>query len=176
MAHGVGRLPGPLECELELHGEVGDAAVVCANGACTCALSALSIRPPHTALGCPRARVFPSRRRYTFEDLAAVVEYARQRGVRVVPEFDTPGHAGSICTGYPDACPSPTCTMPVNPASNTTLPLINAVLAEISALTPDTYFHLGGDEVDTRCVCVLAVPSSSFGLPVLPPRRLSCAC
>jgi hexosaminidase len=89
--------------------------------------------------------------RYTFEDVAAVVEYARARGVRIVPEFDTPGHAGSMCTGYPDICPSPTCTMPLNPASPNTLPTIQAVLSEIAALTPDTYFHLGGDEVDTSC-------------------------
>jgi len=89
--------------------------------------------------------------RYTFEDVAAVVEYARQRGVRVVPEFDTPGHAGSVCVGYPDICPSPTCTMPLNPASANTLPTVQAVLQEIAALTFDNYFHLGGDEVDTSC-------------------------
>ncbi len=89
--------------------------------------------------------------RYTFEDVAAVIEYSRQRGVRVVMEFDTPGHAGSLCIGYPEVCPSPTCTMPLNPASPDTLPLINAVLKELVALAPDTYFHLGGDEVNTDC-------------------------
>jgi hexosaminidase len=89
--------------------------------------------------------------RYTFEDVAAVVEYARQRGVRVVPEVDTPGHAGSVCIGYPEICPSPTCTMPLNPASPDTLPVVNAILKELAALTPDNYFHLGGDEVNTDC-------------------------
>jgi len=89
--------------------------------------------------------------RYTFEDVAAVVEYARQRGIRVVPEFDTPGHAGSVCVGYPEICPSPTCTMPLNPASPMTLQVVNAVLKEMASLTTDTYFHLGGDEVDTSC-------------------------
>lgn len=89
--------------------------------------------------------------RYTFEDVSSVVEYGRQRGVRVVMEFDTPGHAGSLCIGYPEVCPSPTCTMPLNPASPDTLTLINAVLKELVALAPDTYFHLGGDEVNTDC-------------------------
>lgn len=99
------------------------------------------------------------RERYTFGDVAAVVEYARQRGVRVVPEFDTPGHATSMCHGYPDLCPlncgaggnNPLTPVPDANGNNVTLTAIQAVLAEIAAITPDEFFHLGGDEVDETC-------------------------
>jgi hexosaminidase len=53
-----------------------------------------------------------------------VIEYARERGVRVMVEFDMPGHAGSWCKGYPEVCPSASCTQPLNPASNQTWALI----------------------------------------------------
>jgi len=38
--------------------------------------------------------------RFTQADVKAVVEYARMRAVRVMIEFDMPGHAASWCTGY----------------------------------------------------------------------------
>ena len=57
-------------------------------------------------------------------DIADVIEYARERGVRVMVEFDMPGHAGSWCKGYPEVCPSASCTQPLNPASNQTWALI----------------------------------------------------
>lgn len=90
--------------------------------------------------------------RYTQEDVAYVVEYARQRGIRVVVEFDMPGHAAAWCVGYPDICPSPTCTEPLNSASNATWTLIEGLIDELSAgLFPDNFIHLGGDEVNTDC-------------------------
>jgi len=98
--------------------------------------------------------------RYSQEDIKEVVEYARLRGVKVMIEFDMPGHAASWCAGYPDICPSATCKQPLNPASNATFPLITSLLAECTAgtstddakaLFPYGLLHLGGDEVNYSC-------------------------
>ncbi|GMH55875.1 hypothetical protein TrST_g2448 [Triparma strigata] len=95
--------------------------------------------------------------RYSPNDVAELVEYARQRGVRVMVEIDTPGHAGSWCEGYPEICPSKTCTEPLNPSTNATFDLIEGLFKDLtggqakSGLFPETLMHLGGDEVNTDC-------------------------
>lgn len=101
---------------------------------------------------------FSPQERYLQADIADMVEYARARGVRVMIEFDMPGHAGSWCKGYPEVCPSSSCTQPLNVASNATWDLITDLLSEVTTgvkgsapLMKDNYVHLGGDEVDTSC-------------------------
>jgi len=89
--------------------------------------------------------------RYTQADVAAIVDYARLRGVRVIVEFDMPGHGTSWCTGEPAMCPSASCQTPLNVASNYTFSVIDDLLGEAAALFPDTFMHLGGDEVNTDC-------------------------
>lgn len=104
--------------------------------------------------------------RYTQADLAALVEYARIRGVRVMAEFDVPGHSKSWCEGYPEVCTACTArkgsTLPLNPARNATFDLLEAVLGEVTGgaasttgnprgLFPGNMIHLGGDEVDADC-------------------------
>ena len=85
--------------------------------------------------------------------MALLVEYGRQRSVKVMIEFDMPGHAGSWCVGYPEICPSPKCKEPLNPASNATFTLIESLLGECTGyksgqgLFPYNMLHLGGDEV-----------------------------
>eukprot|EP00494_Astrolonche_serrata_P032000 UN32269 len=94
---------------------------------------------------------FSKYERYTQKDIAKIVEYARQRGVRVIPEFDVPGHAASWCTGYPEICPDFQCLTPLNVANNKTFDVIQSMLDEAQDLFPDNFVHLGGDEVNTAC-------------------------
>ena len=100
--------------------------------------------------------------RYTHSDVRDIVEYARLRGVRVMPEFDMPGHAQSWCVGYPELCPSSTCLTPLDVSRNSTFDLVEGLLGECtgktasakgapSGLFPDHFLHLGGDEVSTDC-------------------------
>jgi len=95
--------------------------------------------------------------RYSMDDVANVVEYARQRGVRTMIEFDVPGHMQYWCVGYPEICPSPTCQMPIDPSTNRTFDVLSSLFNELtggmarSGLLPEDLFHLGGDEVDMSC-------------------------
>ena len=95
--------------------------------------------------------------RYTIADLEEIVEYARMRGIRVVPEMDVPGHEASWCPGYPEVCPREDCHEPLDPTSELTWKLIHGVLDEWSGkeqgkgIFPDNYYHMGGDEVNTDC-------------------------
>jgi hexosaminidase len=95
--------------------------------------------------------------KYEQEDINEIVEYARLRGIRVMIEFDVPGHAGAWCKGYPNICPSTTCLEPLNPATEDTFNLITGMFSEVTGkvrgggLFPDDFLHLGGDEVDPKC-------------------------
>lgn len=95
---------------------------------------------------------------YSPSDVASVIAYARDRGIRTVPEFDTPGHSTSWGIGEPGlttACYNPNGTAagtgPVDPTRNETYVFMRALFAEIASVFPDDYVHIGGDEVDFTC-------------------------
>jgi hexosaminidase len=97
-------------------------------------------------------------RYYTQDDIREIVQYATDRGIRVVPEFDMPGHTTSWFVGYPELASKPGPyqvehgTGVFNPALNPTLEstyeFLDAFLGEMSTLFPDEYMHIGGDESD----------------------------
>jgi hexosaminidase len=95
---------------------------------------------------------------YTQAQIRQVVDYARDRGIRVIPEFDIPGHTTSWLAGMPElgSAPGPYEIQrrwgifePVlDPTREETYRVLEAFLGEMAGLFPDRYFHIGGDEVE----------------------------
>jgi hexosaminidase len=95
---------------------------------------------------------------YTQEQMREVVAYARARGIRVVPEFDIPGHSVSWMVGYPQLGSSKgPFHLPdvagihdeaLDPTREATYVFLNRFIGEMTKIFPDAYFHIGGDEVN----------------------------
>ncbi|KAJ2453490.1 Glucosamine-6-phosphate isomerase (Glucosamine-6-phosphate deaminase) (GNPDA) (GlcN6P deaminase) [Coemansia sp. RSA 2424] len=100
---------------------------------------------------------------YSYEDVHDIVEYARVRGIRVIPEFDMPGHTYIVGLSKPEimSClkkqpnwdhfaaepPSGQLNIAKPAAADFAADIVN----EYAKLFPDNVFHLGGDEVNLNC-------------------------
>jgi hexosaminidase len=95
---------------------------------------------------------------YTQEQVKDLIAYAADRGIRVVPEFDMPGHTTSWFVGHPELA---TETRPyaierkwgvmepaMDPTREEVYRLLDAFLGEMAVLFPDPVLHIGGDEVE----------------------------
>ncbi len=97
---------------------------------------------------------------YTQDQMREVVAYARARGIRVVPEFDMPGHSSSWILAYPDLGSGESITaLPkvfgipaaeLDPSRESTYKFIDTFIGEMSTIFPDAYFHIGGDETEGK--------------------------
>lgn len=93
---------------------------------------------------------------YTQNQIKDIVDYAGQRGIRVLPEFDVPGHATAILTAYPEiGSKDTTYTIErfagifhptLDPTNEKTYEILDDLFGEMSLLFPYKYFHIGGDE------------------------------
>ena len=93
---------------------------------------------------------------YTQEDARDLVRYAMDRGIRVVPEFEMPGHSAAWLVAYPELNSG---TQPegirrefgisdiaLDPTRDETYQFIGKFLREMTTVFPDQYIHVGGDE------------------------------
>ena len=87
---------------------------------------------------------------YTQEEVREVIAYARDRGIRVMPEFDMPCHTASWFHAYPELGSGkiPGESSAMDPIKESTYKFLSGFIEEMSALFPDAYFHTGGDECD----------------------------
>ena len=107
---------------------------------------------------------------YKADDIRKIINYAKQRGITVIPEIDVPGHTtafgsdpalnhiatwlnkvypwdmpdnGTITGGPPSAV--------LNPALNQTYDFLAKISGDIFDLFKDSdFYHFGGDEVNTK--------------------------
>jgi hexosaminidase len=93
---------------------------------------------------------------YTQEQVREIIAYARDRGIRVMPEFDMPGHATSWLVGHPElgSAPGPYTIErkagifepALDPTREELYKFLEGFFTEMAQLFPDEYIHIGGDE------------------------------
>jgi hexosaminidase len=97
---------------------------------------------------------------YSQEEIRSLIAYAGERGIRVVPEFDMPGHTTAWFVGHPELASAPgpytierkwgIFDPAMNPAEERTYKFLNTFIGEMAKLFPDEFFHVGGDEVNGK--------------------------
>jgi hexosaminidase len=95
---------------------------------------------------------------FTQDQMRDIIAYAAARGIRVVPEFDLPGHTTSWVVSHSELASQPgpyqierhwgVFDPVLDPTNEKTYALLDDFFGEMAALFPDAYIHIGGDEND----------------------------
>lgn len=89
---------------------------------------------------------------YTQDEARAIVSYAKERGITVIPEIEMPGHSEEVLAVYPQLG----CTgLPYKNSeyclgNDSTFSFLENVLTEVMDIFPSAYIHIGGDEADKK--------------------------
>src|SRR5436853_795618 len=97
---------------------------------------------------------------YTQDEVRDLIAYARDRGIRVLPEFDMPGHSTAWFVGYPELASGPgpyeierrwgIFDPAIDPTQEASYEFLDELIEEMAERFPDRYFHIGGDEVNGK--------------------------
>jgi hexosaminidase len=97
---------------------------------------------------------------YTQDEIRDLIAYARDRGIRVMPEFDMPGHSTAWFVGHPELASGKgpyeierrwgIFDPAMDPTSEKVYKFLDDFIGEMARIFPDHYFHIGGDEVNGK--------------------------
>jgi len=97
---------------------------------------------------------------YTQDEIRDLIGYARDRGIRVVPEFDMPGHSTAWFVGHPELASGKgpyeierrwgVFDPAMDPTNERVYKFLDDLIGEMAKIFPDHYFHIGGDEVNGK--------------------------
>jgi hexosaminidase len=97
---------------------------------------------------------------YTQDEIRDLIAYARDRGIRVVPEFDMPGHSTAWFVGHPELASGKgpyeierrwgIFNPAMDPTNERVYRFLDEFIGEMARIFPDHYFHIGGDEVNGK--------------------------
>ena len=97
---------------------------------------------------------------YTQDEIRELIAYARDRGIRVVPEFDMPGHSTAWFVGHPELASGKgpyeierrwgIFDPAMDPTNEKVYKFLDDFIGEMARIFPDHYFHIGGDEVNGK--------------------------
>jgi len=105
---------------------------------------------------------------YYPKDIREIVEYANQRGIRVIPELDAPAHAGAgwnfgekegkgkmvLCNDPQDVwfnmCKEPPCGQ-LNPTNPEVYEVMKNLYSDILEAFNPEFVHMGGDDTSFKC-------------------------
>ena len=111
---------------------------------------------------------------YSYSEIEAMCEYAKVRGIIIIPEFEVPGHAAKLTTAYPEIFANQldsavetehtengvviTDSSVVCAGNSKIMDAVKTLISETCELFPDTpYIHIGGDEANIKvwnsCPC-----------------------
>jgi hexosaminidase len=104
---------------------------------------------------------------YEPEEVQEIMEYARERGIRVILEFDTPGHTQGFGKSHPEILtpcfgeegvpgtpnyPNHTSYEILDPTRNVTYDFMKEFFTEVKEVSKDDHVHLGMDEVSRKII------------------------
>jgi hypothetical protein len=126
----------------------------------------------HPELAFPTSADNPNLAVYSVSELRDLTAYAKSKGIRIMPEVNVPGHAGSWA-GVPGLivqCPEFICekvyVIPINVTHPALRPILTDILKELVDIFDDPPFiHLGGDEVNMAGPCFNEVGAKVFDYP-----------
>lgn len=117
---------------------------------------------------------------YSTAQMRDIANYARERGIEVIPEIDVPGHSSALAEVHPELlCPTTRRPFPSTWVSNSSpnhvlcvgnekvYPFLVTVFKQVAAATGAKRVHIGGDEVEegmwSKCpLCTAVMKKEGF--------------